>query len=82
MFSQCLEPFRERINVAFVYGSFARQEEQPTSDVDLMVIGRVGLAELAPALRKAEETLLRPVNPSIYAPEEIANKAVFRASFP
>jgi predicted nucleotidyltransferase len=69
-----LEPFRDRIAVAFVYGSLARGEEQPQSDIDLMVVGRLGLAELAPALKQVEGTLLRPVNPSLYAPEEIARK--------
>jgi len=69
-----LEPFRECINVAFVYGSLAREEEKAASDIDLMVIGRIGLAELAPALKNAEVTLLRPVNPSIYTPKEIAEK--------
>src|SRR5262245_60076638 len=72
--AESLEPFRDRITVAFVYGSFARGEEQPRSDVDLMVIGRVGLAELAPALKDVEGRLLRPVNPSIYSPEEVAEK--------
>jgi uncharacterized protein len=72
--AESLEPFRDRVRVAFVYGSLARQEEQPRSDIDLMVIGSVGLAELAPALKHAEERLLRPVNPSIYSPEEIAEK--------
>lgn len=72
--AEILESFRGRIDVAFVYGSLASQEERPTSDVDLMVIGRIGLAELAPALKDAEEKLLRPVNPSIYTPEEIAEK--------
>jgi len=53
----------------------ARREEKPTSDIDLMVIGRIELAELARALKRAEEILLRPVNPSIYTPlEEIAEK--------
>ncbi|MGC8641394.1 MAG: nucleotidyltransferase domain-containing protein [Isosphaeraceae bacterium] len=70
----CLEPFRDRINVAFVYGSIARHEEGPTSDIDLMIIGRIGLAQLAAALKNAEEKLSRPVNPSIYTPEEIAEK--------
>ncbi len=69
-----LEPFRDRIAVAFVHGSLARKEEQPRSDVDLMVIGRLGLAELAGALKDVEERLLRPVNPSIYSPGEIAEK--------
>jgi predicted nucleotidyltransferase len=78
--AECLEPFRDRVAVAFVYGSFARNEERPSSDIDLMVIGRsgstvhIGLAELAPALKHAEEKLLRPVNPSVYTPEEVAEK--------
>ena len=71
---EILESFRGRIDVAFIYGSLARQEETPTSDIDLMVIGRIGLAELAPALKDAENRLLRPVNPSIYTREEIAEK--------
>src|SRR5271166_3024289 len=33
--ASCLEPFRDRIDVAFVYGSIARHEEGPTSDIDL-----------------------------------------------
>jgi uncharacterized protein len=72
--AETLEPFRDRIAVAFIYGSLARGEEQPKSDIDLMVIGRVGLAELARALKDAEDMLLRPVNPSVYTPEEIAEK--------
>ena len=72
--ASCLAPFRERISAAFVYGSFARQEEQPASDIDLMIIGQIGLAELAKVLRHAEDKLLRPVNPSIYTPEEVAEK--------
>jgi len=69
-----LEPFRERIDIAFVYGSVARKEEHSASDVDLMVIGRVGLAELAPALKGAEEILHRAVNPSVYTTIEVAAK--------
>jgi DNA-binding transcriptional ArsR family regulator len=69
-----LEPFSERIDVAFVYGSVARKDEHSASDVDLMVIGRVGLAELSPALKGAEEILLRPVNPSVYTANEVAEK--------
>ncbi len=69
-----LEPFRKRIAVAFVYGSLARHDQHAKSDVDLMVIGRVGLAEVAPALKHAEGKLLRPVNPSIYTRKEIAEK--------
>lgn len=69
-----LEPFAGRIRVAFVYGSIARAEENSTSDVDVMIIGEVGLADLALALRSAENLLMRTVNPSIYTPKEIAEK--------
>jgi len=44
------------------------------SDVDVMVIGRAGLADLSPALRKAEERLGREVNVTAYSPEEFREK--------
>jgi predicted nucleotidyltransferase len=71
---QALAPFARSIRWAFVYGSAARSEERSSSDVDLMVIGQVGLADIAPALRKAEARLARPVNPSAYTPEEFISK--------
>jgi predicted nucleotidyltransferase len=72
--ARSLEPFRDFIDVAFVFGSVARKDEHAASDVDLMVIGRIGLAALAPALKAAESVLLRPVNPSVYTAEEVADK--------
>ena len=69
-----LERLAKRIDWAFVYGSIARSEELSSSDVDLMVIGRVGLADLASALRDAERRLNRPVNPTVYARQEFAKK--------
>jgi predicted nucleotidyltransferase len=69
-----LEKFDTRVDVAFVYGSVARGEEHATSDVDLLVIGTVGLAELAPALRKVEEHLGREVNVTSYAQAEFRTK--------
>jgi DNA-binding transcriptional ArsR family regulator len=72
--AECLAGFRSRIDVAFVYGSVARADESASSDVDLMVIGGVGLLELAPTLRDAEARLLRPVNPSIFRAVEVAEK--------
>jgi DNA-binding transcriptional ArsR family regulator len=70
-----LTPFRDRIRVAFVHGSVARGEEASGSDVDLLVIGRVGLANLARPLREASRQLGRTVNPTVYSPEEFAQKA-------
>jgi len=42
--------------------------------VDVMVIGRAGLADLSPALRKAEARLGREVNVTAYSPEEFREK--------
>jgi len=69
-----LQPLAKRIEWAFLYGSIARGEEQATSDVDLMIIGAVGLAEISSPLRKVERKLHRDVNPTIYTAEEFWNK--------
>jgi predicted nucleotidyltransferase len=69
-----LEQLDTRIDIAFVYGSIARGEERATSDVDLLVIGAVGLAELAPGLRKVEGHLGREVNVTSYSRSEFKDK--------
>lgn len=56
----------DRVTVAFVYGSVARGRQTARSDVDLMVVGDVTLADLVPLIRVAERKLGREVNPSIY----------------
>jgi DNA-binding transcriptional ArsR family regulator len=71
---EALAPFAGSIRWAFVYGSVARAEVRSASDVDLMVIGAVGLADLAPALRKAERRLGRPISATVYTPEEFVKK--------
>jgi predicted nucleotidyltransferase len=69
-----LRSFGEKIACAFVYGSVARREERATSDVDFMVIGDIGLAALAPSLRKAEKRLGREVNVTSYSVDEFHQK--------
>jgi uncharacterized protein len=72
---QALRAFENKITCAFVYGSVARGEERATSDVDLMVIGNVGLAQLSPVLLKAEKRLGREVNVTDYSIQEFRKKA-------
>ena len=71
---QTLRPFQNKVICAFVFGSVARGEERATSDVDLMVIGNVGLSQLSPALRKTEERLGREVNVTNYSVDEFRKK--------
>jgi predicted nucleotidyltransferase len=63
-----------KIRCAFIYGSVARGSEEEKSDIDLMVVGEVSVSDLLPGLRRAERTLGRPVNPTIYPENELARK--------
>ena len=78
---QMLRPFGNKIHCAFVYGSVARGQEHAMSDVDLMIIGRAGLADLSPALRKAEARLGREINVTAYSPQEFREKVKSRDHF-
>ena len=69
---EALDPFADRINLAYVYGSFARGEMRPDSDIDLMIVGTVSLREISSAIRSAGRTLRRVVNPTSYTAEEYA----------
>jgi len=69
-----LEPLSERVNIAFVYGSIARQEERAGSDIDLMIIGDIELDDVLVLLQKAETALSRTVNPTIYSIREFKKK--------
>ena len=70
-------PRKAKILVAFIYGSVAAGQHTSASDIDLMVIGRVELADLLPALRPIQDRLGREVNPTIYRPEELAEPRSF-----
>jgi predicted nucleotidyltransferase len=65
-----LAPFGSRIESAFVYGSMADGTAGPDSDVDLCVVGKVGLRELASVIPSLTERLGREVNPVALTPEE------------
>ena len=60
-----LEPFCDEIELAFIFGSVARGERTAGSDVDLLLVGTVGLAELALPLRELEKALRVPINVTI-----------------
>lgn len=64
----------EKIKFAFIYGSTADNTEKSGSDIDLMVIGNVRIEELHSAIRKAEDSLGREINYSIFTEEEIKKR--------
>jgi len=78
---EVLAPLHASMDCAFIYGSVARTEEHSLSDVDLMVIGSVGLAELTPALRTVETRLGREVNATAYSTGEFRHKVAAKDHF-
>lgn len=69
------------VELAFLYGSFAKGEAASQSDLDLMIIGDVSDRALAPAIAKAEEFLKREVSYTRYPREEARTKMRQRNSF-
>lgn len=64
---EALVSLAPRIRAAFVYGSVARGDERAGSDIDLMVIGSAGFAEVVTALAPAQAILRREVNPNVWS---------------
>lgn len=71
---EVLHALDEKITLAFIYGSVARGQEHAASDIDLMIVGQAGLADLTPLLRKAERILGREVNATTFSQREFGNK--------
>ncbi len=69
-----LAPLSARIHVAFIHGSFARAQQDRGSDVDVVIVGDISLAEAVAALSNAQDSLGREINPAVYPPAEFRVK--------
>lgn len=58
------------IQIAFIYGSVAKNTENMGSDIDLMVIGHPSMDELSEAVTKAERGLSREINFTVFEPKD------------
>jgi DNA-binding transcriptional ArsR family regulator len=65
---------REGIEVAFIFGSLASSKERAESDVDLMVIGPIGLRTLSSWLSGVSELIGREINPHTLSVEEFRRR--------
>ena len=61
-----IRPLADSIQLAFVFGSTARNRQMQDSDIDLFIIGDATLKSLSAPLRQAEKVLGRRVSPVIY----------------
>ena len=62
------------IKYAFIYGSIAENTERATSDIDLMIIGKVDIKVLNSVINKAEDLLKREINYRVFAEQEITQR--------
>ena len=69
-----LLPLGAKVKLAFVYGSMASGAARADSDVDLMVLGSAGFADLARAVSGVQTALRREVNPTVMAPAAFSGK--------
>jgi predicted nucleotidyltransferase len=77
-----LEPFADKIEAAFVYGSVAKGTDTAGSDIDLMVIGdELDYSELYAALLDVEGVLGRKVSPTFLSPKDWRRKVSDKGSF-
>ncbi|MGH2606757.1 MAG: nucleotidyltransferase domain-containing protein, partial [Anaerolineales bacterium] len=75
LFRQYLQDRRDSIQLAFLFGSYARGTEGSASDIDLMVVGEITGRELARLLAPVRETSGREVNTVCMTPAEFRAKA-------
>ncbi len=68
--AQALAPVAEKVRVALVFGSVAKGAEQAGSDIDVLVVGDLGFAEIVRLVHPAQPVLGREINPKVYSPDE------------
>lgn len=62
------------VKTAFIFGSFARREEKAESDIDLMVIGNIGLRKLTGMLTDVAGKIGREINPHALTEKEFVKR--------
>ena len=82
LLTEALLPIERKIEVAFLYGSVAKQTDTAESDVDLMLIGSdLTLSKVLEQLLPVEEMLCRKVNPTCYTVGEFKKRLSDTDSF-
>ena len=82
LITEALRPIAQKIEVAFLYGSVAKQSDTAESDVDLMLVGSdLTLSKVLEQLLPVEEILCRKVNPTCYTVGEFKKRLSDTDSF-
>jgi predicted nucleotidyltransferase len=71
----------DRVRCALVFGSVAAGTAGAESDIDLLVIGDIGLRKLSELLDGVGDRLGREINPHVLSPAEFAKRAGAKEHF-
>ncbi len=74
LLKEALNPLKSNIRFGFIYGSLANGNESLNSDIDLLIIGDLGLRDIASILNTVGNDLGREINPSVYSINEFKKK--------
>lgn len=69
------------VELAFIYGSFARKEENAKSDIDILIVGEINESALLSKIRKLERILKREINYALFTKNEFREKIEEKDSF-
>lgn len=79
---ESLKLFESKIELAFIYGSIAKGSDIKSSDIDLMLVGNdLHYGEIIEVLLPLEESVQRPINPTIYKSNDFVTKLNEDSSF-
>lgn len=70
--ARALAPLAGRLEDAFIFGSVASGTDTSESDVDLALVGDIGLFDVSPLLDGVQAELGRALHASVYSPSEWA----------
>lgn len=71
----------DEIVSAFIFGSMARNEENDQSDLDLIVVGSIGLRKLSSLLSGISNKIGREINPHIFSTSDYKKKVLNKDHF-
>ena len=69
-----LMPYEEQTRFVAIYGSIAKGSDHARSDVDLLVVGDVGLEQVIQAIAPIEVQLGREISVRLYTPQEFRQR--------
>lgn len=71
----CLQPIMDKIDCAFVFGSIAKGTAKADSDIDLMIVGGLGLKEVSTVLASDRvKSLGRELNAVVWKSSELKRR--------